>query len=328
MILRNCLILIVDDMPQNLQVLGGVLSKEGYRVIPTQNGQQALDVMQEIRPDLILLDVIMPGENGFEICKRLKADPETQEIPIIFLTAKVEIEDVVQGFKHGAVDYVTKPFNSEELLARVKTHLTLRKTQEALEQRMRDIAVMRREHEAFLQHELNNRLTPISSYAEILRMGGPETLDKKQLEWVGQIVDATKDMVGLIGSMKKLQEIEAGRGSLTTRPFELTDMMTRVMSNMEMSFGDTVRITIHNNMTDGTIEADADLLIGVFDNLIKNGIEHVEDLEDEVERCITIRMDNEDGHVVVRINNKGEPVPSERLATFFEKFNTDRKKQG
>jgi signal transduction histidine kinase len=105
-------------------------------------------------------------------------------------------------------------------------------------------------------------------------------------------------------------------------------MMTRVMSNMEMSFGDTVRITIHNNMTDGTIEADADLLIGVFDNLIKNGIEHVEDLEDEVERCITIRMDNEDGHVVVRINNKGEPVPSERLATFFEKFNTDRKKQG
>ena len=96
-----------------------------------------------------------------------------------------------------------------------------------------------------------------------------------------------------------------------------------------MSFGDTVRTTVHNNMTDGTIKADANLLRGVFENLIKNGIEHVRDLEDEAERCVTVRMDLEDGCAVVRINNRGEPVPPERVTTFFEKFNTDRtKKEG
>ena len=163
-------VLIVDDVSRNLQVLGATLSKNGYRVIAAQNGRQALSAVQEIRPDLILLDVMMPELDGFETCKRLKAHPETEEIPVIFLTARTEIEDVVQGFGLGAIDYITKPFNTQELLVRVRTHLTLRKTQEALEQRLHEIATMKREQEAFLRHELNNRLTPISGYAHILRV--------------------------------------------------------------------------------------------------------------------------------------------------------------
>ena len=126
-------ILIVDDTVKNIQVLGTVLKTEGYQLNVAQNGLQALDVVSKVKPDLILLDVMMPKLDGFETCKRLKADPETAEIPVVFLTAKVETDDIVKGFELGAVDYVTKPFNTTELLVRVNTHLQLFQLKQDLE---------------------------------------------------------------------------------------------------------------------------------------------------------------------------------------------------
>ena len=131
-------IMIVDDTPQNIQVLGTVLREQGYQLSVARNGRQALEAAQKIMPDLILLDVMMPELDGFETCRRLKDDPRTRDIPVIFLTAKTELEDIVKGFNLGGVDYVTKPFNTAELLARVKTHLTLRALQEHLEQVVQD----------------------------------------------------------------------------------------------------------------------------------------------------------------------------------------------
>jgi len=131
---QNSRILIVDDTIKNIQVLGTVLKQEGYNINVAQNGQQALDVVQKVAPDLILLDVMMPVMDGFEACKLLKENPETREIPVVFLTAKVETDDIVKGFELGAVDYVTKPFNTTELLVRVDTHLSLHHLRRRLEQ--------------------------------------------------------------------------------------------------------------------------------------------------------------------------------------------------
>ncbi|MEH6580201.1 MAG: response regulator [Amphritea sp.] len=127
-------ILIVDDNPKNIQLLGTILMKEGYEINIAQNGLQALDVVARMPPDLILLDVMMPELDGFETCKRLKADAQTRDTPVIFLTAKVETEDIVQGFELGAVDYVTKPFNPAELLSRVSTNLELKAAREKLKE--------------------------------------------------------------------------------------------------------------------------------------------------------------------------------------------------
>jgi adenylate cyclase len=118
-------ILIVDDTPANIQTLAAVLKQKGYEISVATNGKQALDVLGRLRPDLILLDVMMPEMDGFETCARIKASPEWRDLPIIFLTAKTETADIVKGFELGAVDYVAKPFNSHELLARVNTHLTI-----------------------------------------------------------------------------------------------------------------------------------------------------------------------------------------------------------
>ncbi|HQB48570.1 MAG TPA: response regulator, partial [Bacteroidales bacterium] len=119
-------ILIVDDIPKNVELAANILQAENYNITFTTSGEAALKKVNEIDFDLILLDVMMPGMDGFEVCRILKSDPKFKEIPIIFLTAKSETENIVLGFELGAVDYVTKPFSAEELLARVKNHLSIR----------------------------------------------------------------------------------------------------------------------------------------------------------------------------------------------------------
>jgi DNA-binding response OmpR family regulator len=124
--MKKSLILVVDDKPQNLQFLGKLLSDNEYEVGMAQNGKQALNFVGRNEPDLILLDIMMPDMDGIEVCRQLKADFSVRHIPVIFLTAKTEPEDIVRGFEAGGVDYVTKPFNSAELLARIKTHIELK----------------------------------------------------------------------------------------------------------------------------------------------------------------------------------------------------------
>jgi len=118
-------ILVIEDEPANIQTLSTLLKERGHQINIATNGRQALEVLERIRPDLILLDIMMPEMDGFETCRRIKASTAWQEIPIIFLTAKTDTADIVRGFELGAVDYVAKPFNAHELLARVNTHLTL-----------------------------------------------------------------------------------------------------------------------------------------------------------------------------------------------------------
>jgi adenylate cyclase len=118
-------VLVVDDTPANIQSLAAVLQQKGYAISVATNGKQALEVLARLRPDLILLDVMMPEMDGFETCGRIKASPAWRDIPVIFLTAKTDTADIVRGFELGAVDYVGKPFNAHELLARVNTHLTI-----------------------------------------------------------------------------------------------------------------------------------------------------------------------------------------------------------
>lgn len=166
---ENSRILIVDDTVKNIQVLGTILKQEGYQLNVAQNGKQALDVVGKVKPDLILLDVMMPEMDGFEACGHLKANPETADIPVIFLTAKIETEDIVKGFELGAVDYVTKPFNPTELLKRVDTHLSLYHLRRKLE----DLVAERTAH---LQHRVReldarDKLMHLQSSTESLLEG-------------------------------------------------------------------------------------------------------------------------------------------------------------
>lgn len=131
----NNRILIVDDTPQNLHIVSTMLEADGYCVASALNGKAALEMLAETEFDLVLLDVMMPGMNGFEVCERLKANPRTASIPVVFLTASSDMRSVVRAFETGGVDFISKPFNDMELLARVRTHLSLSHSQLVLEER-------------------------------------------------------------------------------------------------------------------------------------------------------------------------------------------------
>ncbi|ORC37919.1 hypothetical protein B4O97_02670 [Marispirochaeta aestuarii] len=118
-------IMIVDDVPANIQFLGKLLKEEGFKIAPASNGKKALEMIPRVKPDLVLMDVMMPEMDGFEACRLMKESVEMKDIPVIFLSARTETEDVIKGFKLGAADYIQKPFNAEELLVRVRNHIEL-----------------------------------------------------------------------------------------------------------------------------------------------------------------------------------------------------------
>ena len=192
----NSRILVVEDAPPNILALTSILKEHGYQVSVATNGRQALDVLDRVRPDLILLDVMMPEMDGFETCERIKASVSWREIPLIFLTSKNETTDIVRGFELGAVDYVAKPFNAHELLARVRTHLTLDR--------------LHRENERLLLNVL------------------PASIARKLKQQVGIIAEGFDDVSVLFADL-------VGFTALSARlsPTELIEMLNRVFSSFD-----------------------------------------------------------------------------------------------
>ena len=167
-------VLLVDDNPTNLQVLYQTLDGRGYRLLTARSGEQALSIAARIHPAMILLDIMMPGLDGFETCRRLKAGPETAESAVIFLSALDEVKDKVKGLELGAVDYIAKPFDPEEVIARVDTHLKIRRLEQSLVRKNRELEEanqrMRLDLEAAarVQQSFLPEAPPDSSGAEIV----------------------------------------------------------------------------------------------------------------------------------------------------------------
>jgi class 3 adenylate cyclase len=187
---------VVEDTPANIQALSTILKGQGYQVSVATNGKQALEVLERLRPDLILLDIMMPEMDGFETCTRIKASTAWREIPVIFLTARADTADIVRGFEMGAVDYVAKPFNAHELLARVNTHLT--------------IDNLHRENQRLLLNVL------------------PAAVAAKLKQQVGIIADRVDDVSVLFSDLVGFTPL-----SLRMAPTELVELLNRVFSGFD-----------------------------------------------------------------------------------------------
>ena len=164
-------VLIVDDTPDNLRILAGMLTKEGYKIRAAPSGMRAMAAIQKELPDLILLDIMMPEMDGYEVCGRLKEDEQTRDIPVIFISALDKTVDKLAAFSAGGVDYITKPFQLEEVLARVRTHLALQEMRRKLQEQNEQLQQQNAELDAFARtvaHDLKNPLGIIVGYSQML----------------------------------------------------------------------------------------------------------------------------------------------------------------
>lgn len=162
---KAAMILLVDDIPDNIRVLGKILKKEGYSFAIATNGKETFDMLDQQIPDLILLDIMLPDTDGFEICKQLKEHERTKDIPVIFLTARTELADKIKGFNAGAVDYITKPFEEVEVIARVSNHVRLKKSQDIIRQYYDDLEKEKQQLEVMA---VTDELTRIFNRGHIL----------------------------------------------------------------------------------------------------------------------------------------------------------------
>lgn len=263
-------VLIVDDEPRNLQLLGNLLRGHGYRTAFATGGQQALDSARRVPPRLILLDINLPGMDGLAVCRALKSDPrpEIRAVPIIFLTARAQPEDILEGFRAGGVDYVTKPFHSEELLARVQTHLELRQAREELAR----INENQRRFVTLLAHDLRN---PIGGLRDMPKLLLDET-DPPSPEFTHEIAalmrDETQRVFDLLEEVLLLSQLQMGRADPLRRNFRVREIVANVVAQLEGFARDkNVRVEMEAP-ADLLADADRHMISTVVRNLVQNAL--------------------------------------------------------
>ena len=319
-------LLLVDDAPENLTLAARLLRDE-YQVKLAASGDKALQLCKLSPPDLILLDVMMPGMDGFEVCRRLKEDAATAFTPVIFLTSLDDAEQTVRGLELGAIDYIGKPFEPAILKARVATALRVSQAHEGLREHY-DLVVenanLRENVERIIRHDLRNPLTAIIGM--VSRLHGQENFSDEQNRQIDAIGQAADDMLGLIHCDTELLKMEQGRCDLDRRPVDVGSLCRRIVDETILAFsakGISVRSHERETQADAPwmVEGDSRLLYSMLHNLLRNAAEAVKPGE-------TVNIELTDGDsVTIRISNPGR-VPAEICDCFFEKFVTAGKKNG
>ncbi len=275
------LVLIVDDVPKNLQVLGAILYEQGYEIAMADNGKLALSMIGEMTPDLILLDIMMPEMDGFEVCRVIKSDPGNFDIPVIFLTAKHESESIVKGFEAGAVDYITKPFNAPELLARVKTHIDLTLSKKQLIDYNHQLKELMKKKDEFLNiaaHDMRNPLGGIIGFANLLT-GEVEDMPELKpenkemlLDDLAMIKESSNLMLRTVNELLNTETLNSGRVKLNPKDCIVYDLLLHVLNGNKIA-ADTKKIAFHTACNSEFISSvDGDKLREVMENLVSNAI--------------------------------------------------------
>ncbi|MDZ4079135.1 MULTISPECIES: hybrid sensor histidine kinase/response regulator [Hydrocarboniphaga] len=300
-------IFVVDDQTSNIEVVTALLERANYEVVPALSGEEVLEHCLRRTPSLVLLDMRMPVMDGFEVCEHLRANPRTADVPIIFLTAARERESVIQGFQHGAVDYVTKPFVAEELLARVKTHVELKRARDHLAL----VAQERADLTQIVAHDLKNPLSSILFAVDLLERGkdSPEKMAAEVRESAKHCLSFIDSYLGRWAKSQDLRKVEITPLRLAPVVRGTVDSFALLSQEREMKVSADI-------VEDPEVLGNATAIRHVLENLISNALRYAPRGSEVTVRCETGRS----GMARVSVADRGPGVPRERQQQLFKRY--------
>lgn len=315
-------ILIVDDTTANLNVLSTMLSQRGYRIRAAINGEMALKSARKTPPDLILLDIQMPGMNGYEVCIQLKSDEHTRHIPIIFVSALDAVSDKIKAFQVGGVDYISKPYHLEEVLARVQNQLTLYRQRREIEMlREKDrlyYEELSRTKDHFVNmasHDLKSPLAVVMGYVSLLEDCESIRGDPAASQYLDRIRNGADNMLRLITDLLDLARIETGL-SLTLSPTPILPFLEDSLADLELPAREKqIALIYHPPDADFDMMIDASKIRQVINNLVSNALKYTPG-GGRVELSAAWEAE----HLHILVTDTGLGIPAEDIPHIFDKF--------
>ncbi len=330
--LNDAVVLIVDDNPRNLSVLFDALADYGMEMLAATSGAEAFKRLELVTPDLILLDVLMPDMDGFEVCQKLKADAKTAAIPIIFMTALSDTENLVKGFSLGAVDYITKPVRHDEALMRIKTHLTLQKLRRNLEEKNRELwnknqeldqAVIRERELNQLKtrfisvasHEFRTPLSAILLLSEIIESFGQTLSPEQRKAKFDQIRYSIRQMTMLLDDVLALSRTELGSIPFQRQPVDLIAYFIEALRQFDEAWTAGHIIRFIRPDTPVVAQIDPNLFSHILSNLVSNAIKY-----SPAQSEIIVELTQTEAEVTIRVIDQGIGIPAADLPNLFTAF--------
>ena len=330
----ECTILVVDDVPANLELIASHLEQQGFRTVVAQAGDEALARALLVQPALILLDVMMPGIDGFETCRRLKAEPTLRDVPVVFMSARADTGGKLSGFEVGAVDYLTKPVDKAELLARVRTHLSLAALQRQLAaqnlQLQREIhtreqaeAALKRSNAELEQlayvasHDMQEPLRMIASYLQLVERRYADQLDADGKEFIGYAVDGAKRMQALIQDLLAYSRV--GTKGHPPAPVDAAAVLRTALAHLELAINESAATITADPLP--WVMGDGGQLLQLIQNLLANAIKFRGTAPPRVH--VGCQPDGDSWRFEVRDNGIGiDPEFAERIFVMFQRLHS------
>jgi two-component system sensor histidine kinase/response regulator len=318
-------ILLVDDNPENIHVLISALGQQ-YAVVAATNGHKALAIARGAEPpDLILLDILMPGMDGYEVIKSLKSDLVTRDIPVIFITAKSDVEDESIGFQLGAVDYITKPFHPMILQARVEIHLKLQRYTRQLQcqneqlrefnRRLQELEQMRDSLTHMMVHDMRSPLSGISGYVQMCIISPPAAVDAKRRVYLEKAYASLNAILEMVNSIIDISKIEAGKMTLEPRSGDIRITAEEALVLLG-ALKDRCAITIGSDPSPPpSCMYDSALVRRVINNLLTNAIKYSPE-----NSVVTVSIAALSDHLSVSVADAGPGIAKKYHELIFEKF--------
>lgn len=326
--LSDCKVMLVDDTQSNIDMLIETLGDD-YQMVVAMDGERALKQAAKSSPDLILLDIMMPGMDGYEVIGRLKADPGTRDIPVVFCTAMGETEDEEKGLQLGAIDYIRKPFSPPIVRARVKNHLELKLARESLKEQnsiLSENIRLRDEVERIARHDLKTPLNAVLSAPQVVIQEGG--LSESQVEVLRMVEESAYRILEIVNSSLDLYKMETGAYQLHPVPVDLLNMLNQIRGEtlgLIQAKGLRIEISLQGKPAGAgdefLVSGEEMLCYSMLANLMKNAVEASPE-----GGIVTVSMSGS-YHRMVSIHNSGA-VPEEIRDRFFEKYVTCGKESG